>query len=104
MCVVRCIFVTSSNNDSSSSSSSSSNSSSSSSNSDAALRLKKEELHDGAECKKKRSIVKHFGKNFERKRLENIETEEKLTFKARFINELLIKLLDLTGSGLGFVY
>jgi len=48
--------------------------------------------------------VKHFGKNFERKRLENIETEEKLTFKARFINELLIKLLDLTGSGLGFVY
>ena len=46
--------------------------------------------------------MNHFGKNFERKRLENTE-REMLTFKAMFINELLIKLLDSTGSGLGIV-
>jgi len=53
--------------------------------------------------KEKKSIVKHFGKDFERKHLENTEGEELLNFKARFIYELLIELLDSTGSGLGFV-
>jgi len=51
--------------------------------------------------KKKEKYCETFWKRF-REETENTEREELLNFKARLINELLIELLDSTGSGLGF--